>query len=167
MANIITCIRILCSIGLLFVPVFSPAFYVLYLIAGVSDMIDGTVARKTGTAGEFGSKLDTAADIVMAAVCLIKMIPVLGIPAWLIIWIAVIALIKVISIFYGFATRKEFIASHTVMNKATGLALFLLPLTLSVIDLKYSGMFACALATFAAIQEMHCIWARRFDIEND
>ena len=49
MANIITGIRIVCSIALLFCPVFSPAFYALYLTAGVSDMIDGTVARKTGT----------------------------------------------------------------------------------------------------------------------
>ena len=46
MANIITVVRIICSIGLLFIPVFSPAFYVLYLIAGVSDMVDGTIARK-------------------------------------------------------------------------------------------------------------------------
>ena len=77
MANIITIFRIICSIALLFVPVFSPAFNVLYLIAGTSDMIDGTVARKTGTVSEFGSKLDTAADFILAAVCLIKIIPVL------------------------------------------------------------------------------------------
>ena len=47
MANIITGLRIACSIALLFCPAFSPAFYTLYIIAGVSDMIDGTVARKT------------------------------------------------------------------------------------------------------------------------
>ena len=43
------------------------------------------------------------------------------------------------------------------MNKVTGIALFLLPLTVPVIDLKYSGMFVCALATFAAVQEGHLI----------
>ena len=59
MANIITGIRILCSIAILFCPVPSPAFYVLYLVAGFTDMIDGTVARKTNTVSEFGSKLDT------------------------------------------------------------------------------------------------------------
>ncbi|MGX8773452.1 MAG: CDP-alcohol phosphatidyltransferase family protein, partial [Bacillota bacterium] len=75
MANIITGIRIVCSIALLFVPVFSSGFYALYLIAGFSDMIDGIVARKTGTASDFGSKLDTVADIVLVAVCLIKLLP--------------------------------------------------------------------------------------------
>ena len=153
MANIITGIRIVCSIALLFFPVFSPAFYTLYIAAGVSDMIDGTVARKTGTASDFGSKLDTAADLVLAAVCLIRMIPVLAVPVWLIIWIAVIALIKVINIISGFLMRKEFAAAHTVMNKVTGVALFLLPLALPVLDLKYIGIIVCALATFAAIQE--------------
>ena len=157
MADIITGIRIVCSIALLFFPAFSPAFYTLYVVAGVSDMIDGTVARKTGTVSDFGSKLDTAADFVLVAVCLIKMIPVLDIPIWLVIWIIVIALIKVINILSGYVLRKEFAAVHTVMNKLTGIALFLLPLTLSIIDLKYSGMLVCTLATFAAVQEGHLI----------
>ena len=157
MANIITGIRIVCSIALLFCNVFSPAFYTLYIAAGVSDMVDGTVARKTGTTSEFGSKLDTAADFVLVVVCLIKMIPVLDIPAWLIIWIAVIALIKVINIISGYVMRKEFVAAHTMMNKVTGILLFILPLTLTLIDLKYSGAFVSAVATFAAIQEGHYI----------
>ena len=157
MANIITGIRIVCSIALLFFPALSPAFYVLYIIAGVSDMIDGAVARKTGTVSEFGSKLDTAADFVLVVVCLIKLIPALDIPVWLIVWIAVIALIKGINLISGYAMHKEFIAAHTVMNKVTGIFLFLLPLTLTIVDLKYSGAFVSAVATFAAIQEGHLI----------
>ena len=162
MANIITGIRILCSIGLLFFPAFSPAFYTLYIAAGVSDMIDGTAARKTGTASVFGSKLDTAADIILAAVCLIKLIPVLDIPVWLLIWIIVVALIKMINIISGYVMYKEFVAVHTVMNKVTGIILFLLPMALTVIDLQYSGALACAAATFAAIQEGHFIRTRRW-----
>lgn len=164
MANLITCIRILCGVALLFVPAFSPAFYVLYLVAGVSDMVDGPVARKTGTAGAFGAKLDTAADLVLAAACLIKMLPVLELPVWLMIWIAVIALIKGVNLLSGYVLRREFVALHTVMNKVTGAALFLLPLTLSILDLKVSGAFVCALASFAAIQEGHFIRTGRSDI---
>ena len=157
MANIITVVRIVCSIGMLFVPVFKPAFYALYITAGVSDMVDGTIARKTGTASDLGSKLDTAADIVLVTICLIKIIPVSDIPVWLLFWIAVIALIKGINIISGYVMRKEFVVEHTMMNKATGVALFLFPFTLSIMDLKYSGIFVCALATFAAIQEGHLI----------
>ena len=157
MANIITGLRILCSIALLFCPVFSPAFYTLYLAAGLSDMIDGTVARKTGTVSEFGSKFDTAADIVLVLVCLIKLLPVLDISLWLFIWITIVALIKIINVISGYVIHKKFVAAHTVMNKVTGIFLFVLPLTFTVIDLKYSGAVVSTAATFAAIQEGHVI----------
>ena len=80
MANIITGCRILCSILLLFFPALSPTFFILYLVAGFTDMIDGTIARKTNTASEFGSRLDTIADMVFVAACMIKLFPVLTIP---------------------------------------------------------------------------------------
>ena len=67
-ANILTGCRILGSILLLFFPVFSLAFYIIYLLCGFSDMIDGTIARKTNSASEFGAKLDTVADLVFVAV---------------------------------------------------------------------------------------------------
>ena len=157
MANIITGIRIICSIAMLFFPAFSPAFCILYVAAGISDMIDGIVARKAGTVSEFGSKLDTVADLVLVTVCLIKILPVTHIPMWLIIWIIVIAAIKGINLISGYVMHKEFVAVHTVMNKVTGILLFILPLTLTMIDLKYSGAFVSAFATFAAIQEGHSI----------
>lgn len=157
MANLITCIRIICSIVLLFCPVFSPAFYILYLAAGVSDMADGPVARKMGRVSEFGSKFDTAADFVLVAVCLIKLIPAVHVPIPLIIWIIVIAVIKAINLISGYVMRKEFVVFHTVMNKVTGILLFMLPMTLTFIDLKIIGTIVSMAATFAAIQEGHLI----------
>ena len=157
MANLITGIRILASAALLLCQPLSPAFYMLYLMAGVSDMIDGPVARKTGTAGDFGAKLDTAADFVLAAACLIKLLPVLDVPAWLYAWIGVIALIKAVNFVSGYVMHKRFAALHTPMNKAAGAVLFLLPLTLSFVELKYASIPACVLATFAAVQEGRCI----------
>ena len=166
MANIITGIRILCSIALLFSPVFSPAFYFLYIVAGVSDMIDGTVAIKAGTVSEFGSRLDTVADFILVITCMLKLIPVIHFPTWLIIWIIVIAVIKGINLISGYVIRKEIIVLHTAMNKIIGILLFILPLTLTVIDLKYSGAFVSVAATFAAIQEGHYIRAARSDTDN-
>ena len=157
MANGITGIRIVCSIALLFCPAFSPAFYTLYIIAGVSDMIDGTVARKMGTVSEFGSRLDTMADFILVVACLIKLLPVLHVPTWLIIWIIIIAVIKAINLVSGYVLRRDIVALHTVMNRVTGILLFALPLTLSFIHLNYSGAIVCAVATFAAIQEGHLI----------
>ena len=157
MANFITCIRIVCSIALLFCPVFSPAFYALYILACLSDMTDGLAARKTGTVSEFGSKLDTAADFVLVVVCLIKMLPFIHIPVWLMIWIIAVAAIKAINLVSGVVMRKKIVVMHTAMNKVTGILLFVLPLTLSFVDLKFSGALVSAAATFAAVQEGHLI----------
>ena len=157
MANFITIIRILCSIAILFCPVFSAAFYSLYISAGLTDIMDGWIARKTNTASEFGARLDTMADIVFVIICLFKLLPVMEIPIWLYVWIGVIALIKVINIVSGYIVQKQFVSVHSVMNKVTGALLFLLPLTLTFINLKYSATVVCIIATFAAIQEGHFI----------
>ena len=152
-ADIVTGCRILGSVLLLFFPAFSVEFYSIYIICGFSDMIDGTIARKTNSASELGAKLDTAADLAFVTVSLIKILPTINIPGWLWIWGAVIAIIKISNIIYGYASEKQFISLHTVMNKVTGLLLFLLPLTLSFVELKYSSIAVCSIATFAAVQE--------------
>ena len=157
MANVITGLRILVSAVLLFCPVFSPIFYVLYLIAGLSDMVDGIIARKTDSVSEFGSRLDGVADFVFVAVCLIRVLPVLDIPIWLYVWTAVIFFVKIINIISGYVMQKRYVAVHTTMNKATGVLLFMLPLTLTIVPLNYSGIPICSVATFAAIQEGHFI----------
>ena len=157
MANAVTIFRMAASIVLLFCPVFSPAFYVLYIAAGLSDMLDGYVARKTNTDSRIGAKIDTIADYVFVIVCLIKLLPVIRIPSWLYVWTGIIALIKVVNIISGFALQKTFMAIHSAMNKATGILLFLLPLMIPVLPLKYYAFVVCAAATFAAIQEGHLI----------
>ena len=152
-ANILTGCRIWGSILLLFFPTFSLAFSITYLLCGFSDMIDGTIARKTNSTSKFGSQLDTIADLVFVVVCLIKLLPELCIPGWLWIWSGVIAVIKTGNILLGYVTKKQFLSLHTIMNKVTGLLLFLLPLTISFVELKYTAIIVCSIATLAAVQE--------------
>ena len=157
MANIITGFRITASLALLFCPVLSVPFYALYLTAGISDMVDGMVARRTNTASEFGAGLDTAADFIFVVVCLIRLLPVMAIPDWLYVWIGAIALTKGINIVCGFVMWKRFAAVHSIMNKITGALLFVLPLTVPLVELRVTGIVVCAIATFAAVQEGHLI----------
>ena len=156
-ANIITGFRIVLSAALFFCPVFSPEFYILYLAAGITDIIDGTVARKTNTVSKSGERLDSAADMIFVLVCFIRLIPVLDIPLWLYIWIAVIVIIRIVNVISGSVIRKRSIILHTTMNKLTGALLFMLPLTLQFVDLPYSAVIVCCFATFAAVQEGHYI----------
>ena len=152
-ANVITGGRIIFSLPLLFISLSSTRFYLLYLFCGFSDMIDGTIARKLNAVSSFGSKLDTVADIVFMAVCLIKLLPIINLSVWIWIWIAVISIIKMNNIVLGFVRKKKLVAYHTVLNKITGLLLFLLPLTLQFIEPAYSFAVVCIIATIAALQE--------------
>ena len=154
-ANIITGLRILGSILMLFCPMYSLLFYIAYLLCGLSDMIDGTIARMTNAESEFGAKLDTVADFIFLMVSLVKWIPEICIPNWLWIWICVVAIIKIRNIAWGYVFAKKLIVMHTVLNKATGLMLFLLPLTLPFFEPTYSVVLACCMAWLAAIQEWH------------
>ena len=150
-ANIITGSRIVFSLSLLFIPLSSAWFYALYLFCGLSDMVDGTVARRTNSTSEFGARLDTVSDFVFMTVALIKFLPHLHIPVWLWIWIGIIAMIKFGNVAWGFVRTKKLISPHTVLNKVTGLLLFLLPMTISFIELTYTLPFVCAVATAASL----------------
>ena len=153
LANIITLFRIVCSIWLLLLPVFSMRFYVVYLFCGFTDMIDGPIARKTHSVTELGSKLDSVADLIFVVVTFVKLLSVISLPNWLWVWITIIALIKVSNIVFGWISAKRLVIEHTLMNKITGFVLFLLPLTLSFIELKSCAVVVCAVATISAIQE--------------
>ena len=156
-ANILTGCRIFGSILLLFFPAFSLEFYIIYLLCGFSDMVDGTIARKTNSTSKFGSQLDTIADLIFVMVSLVKMLPAISIPQWLWIWGGVIAVIKISNIIWGYVSKKQLISVHTIMNKTTGLLLFLLPLTIHFFELNYIAVVVCSIATIAAIQERFCI----------
>ena len=54
-ANLLTSCRIMLSLIMLLFPVFSLGFYFCYSMAGVTDMVDGTVARMFGAENEFGN----------------------------------------------------------------------------------------------------------------
>ena len=157
MANLITSCRILLSTLLFFFPALSPGFCGLYLAAGLTDMLDGFVARRTNTASPLGAKLDSIADIIFLAVCLIKLLPVLVLPRWLWVWVGLIALLRLVNVVSGFICRGKLVLLHTRSNKLTGLLLFLLPLSLNFIKISYTAALLCAVASFASIQEGHFI----------
>ena len=156
-ANILTGCRIFGSILLLFFPAFSLVFNITYLLCGFSDMVDGTIARKTNSTSKFGSQLDTIADLIFVVISLFKLLPEIHIPQWLWIWGSVVAVIKISNIIWGYVAEKKFISLHSVMNKITGLMLFLLPLTVSLVELKYTAIVVCFVATLSAIQEGYYI----------
>ena len=135
------------------------AFWLIYGLCGISDMLDGYLARKLHAESKAGAVLDSVADLCFVACSAIKLLPVLQIPSWLWIWAGVIVLIKLVNQVSALAAYKRLCFPHTGANKLTGLLLFLsVPMTFwSVIPIA----IVAGVATFAAIQEGHLIRTRK------
>lgn len=157
LANYMTASRILAAFCLLFTAPFSAAFYGFYIYCGLSDMADGAVARKTHTESRLGAYLDSAADLIFVAVCLVRLLPVLAVPRWLWVWMAVIVLIKIINVVSGWVCWHRIVLLHTAANRLTGFLLFLVPLLLLYLPLETLAVPLGIVAAFAAIQEGHFI----------
>ena len=109
LANIVTSLRIVFSLVMLFCPPFSVMFYILYTMSGISDMVDGTIARRTNNTTTFGAKLDTIADTIFAVIVIIKIAPILDYQ--LLLWGAIIATIKLLNIVLGFIRYHRFVCA--------------------------------------------------------
>ena len=153
--NVISAFRIAGSVGLLFFDVTGWPFWALYALCGISDMVDGWLARKLQAETKAGAVLDSVADIVFVACCAIRLLPVLEIPTWLWIWAGVIVFIKIVNQVSALVIYKRLCFPHTLANKLTGLLLFLAAPALfcSVIPIS----IVAAIATFAAVQEGHIV----------
>ena len=160
MANLISGIRLGSAVALIGCPMFSTWFYALYIVGGISDVLDGMAARHFGKVTEFGARLDTAADIVFTVAVLTKLTLAVHIPLWLMIWIVCIAVIKCGNMIGGLIVCKRFVAEHTTANKICGALLFVIPLCISRFPWQPVAILmilTCAAATFAAVQEGHYI----------
>ena len=151
LANTLTALRIVGSIGLLFCNVAGWQFWTLYVFCGISDMIDGSLARKLKAESKTGSVLDSIADLSFMACCTIQLLPILSIPSWLWIWAGIFVIIKIVNQIIALTRIKQLCLPHNIANKLTG---FLLFITVPTIDWCIILIAIIALiATFAAIQE--------------
>ena len=153
--NIITALRIAGSISLLFCNTNGWMFWTLYVFCGISDMIDGWLARKLQAESRTGSVLDSIADLVFVVCCAIQLLLILSIPPWLWIWAGIILIIKIVNQIIALTRIKQFCLPHTIANKLTGFLLFLTVPTISWCIIPIA--IVALIATFAAIQEGYSI----------
>ena len=157
--NIITAFRFLGATSLLFCNPAGVAFWVIYGLCGISDMLDGYLARKLNAESNTGAMLDSVADICFVACCAIRLIPVVQIPTWLWIWAASIVTVKLINQVSALIVYRHLIFPHTMANKLTGLLLFLTVPTVfwSIVPVA----IVAGVATCASVQEGHFIKTRK------
>ena len=137
---------------------------IIYLLAGISDMADGFLARKMKTANKFGATLDSVADAILIFCLLILFIPYFVWPFWIVGWILLIALIRFASLIVAFFKFRAIGFLHTYSNKITGFFLFCFPALLWLFGLHVTAIVLCTLASLSAMEELSInIFSRQLD----
>ncbi|MBN2897644.1 MAG: CDP-alcohol phosphatidyltransferase family protein [Clostridia bacterium] len=152
--NILTAIRIAVSLTLLpFNPV-SYYFQFLYIIAGISDLLDGYIARMTQTETELGARLDSLADLIFCIIVLYKVLPVIHIYKYVPVFFILIVIIRMIAVLVCRVKFGKVAMLHTISNKMTGILLFfyLFFATSNVSAIYQYGL--CCLGMISAVEEL-------------
>lgn len=127
-ANIITAIRIPLSLMLLLIAFKSRLFIAVYIMIGLTDVLDGFIARQLRCTSTFGEKLDSLSDAVFFCIMLYILLPKLTLNQVVIYAALVVVFIRVISFMMLYHKHKKILMHHTILNKITGGLLFVYPL---------------------------------------
>lgn len=123
-------------------------------MCGISDVLDGYIARRIKASSKFGQVLDSIADLIFITIVLLILIPIINLPLWIIYWIAIIAIIRLISIIIGFIKYQQLAFLHTYANKATGLILLFFPFLLLAFGKEITATIICSIASISAAEEL-------------
>lgn len=157
MANVITISRVIFSILLLFITQKTNWFTIIYVLCGLSDVLDGFIARTLHIESEIGAMLDSIADLIFAIVYMVKILPSLSLLSYEYIWIIIIAIIKIVVILLRSIKMQKLYIEHSILNKLTGVLIFILPLSAKLINIRYSVVLVCIVATITVIDEIRKI----------
>ena len=154
--NSLTTLRFCGGITLIFLPLPSLAFFIVYLICGLTDLLDGFLARRLKTASAFGAKLDSVADLTFYFVSLIRMLPILRkrLPGWIWYVVGFVLALRLASYLVAAFRLHRFAAVHTVANKATGAMVFGVGPMLMTPYLTPYCIALAAVSTFSSGQEL-------------
>ena len=131
----------------------STTFFIIYVVCGASDVLDGYLARKYKISNGYGATLDSIADLIFFGIMLIVFIPIVQLSKWILWWIGIIGIARLISLGLAFYKYGELSFLHTYGNKVAGVALFLFPFVYSVLG-NLTAVLIGGIASLAAIEEL-------------
>ena len=155
--NILTALRMLGAVLLLLTKPLTLPFYLLHIFCGLTDALDGAFARALHASSRLGAQLDSIADLMFYGVMMGKLMPILleRMPSslWWIVGAAVF--IRLCAYGVAAATQHRFSALHTILNKLTGLLVFLIP---GMLALPAAVPLCHGVAVMALISSAHELW---------
>jgi len=159
--NAISIFRLVICFSLLFITQIGDrltmrvTFTAVYLVVGLTDVLDGWIARRYHLESDFGAKIDNIADTCVFCVGFVSLVWLLRLrfePSFLICFIplGIAVVLKVFSFALTKVRFGEWNSMHTYLNKALGTVMFLaVPACMWIGNLNL--WVAVALAGFGAL----------------
>ncbi|MHC5373645.1 CDP-alcohol phosphatidyltransferase family protein [Enterococcus sp. LJL120] len=128
LANLFSFSRIIAAPFLIFFGTESWEFLAIYLYCGVSDILDGRIAKSAGIADEAGFHADLIGDLAFLFIALIRLGPQQTLLSWELVWLAGILFFKVVAIVIAYDKFQRFIlVMPTFLNRWAWICLFFVP----------------------------------------
>lgn len=118
------------------------AALVLFIVAAITDWLDGALARKMNLLSDFGRLMDPMADKVMVAAAFICLIPERALPAWSVIVIIsrefLITGLRLLAASKGIVLPAERLGKHKTGWQMAAVIYFLI--LLSLLEFERAGV---------------------------
>ena len=154
LANFLSALRLILSVFLPGAYQFSmPLFLFIYLICGLSDILDGYIARKTNSQTKFGAQLDSFADLFFFGSIAALFFRWAGNEQGLLLLLLLAVLVvRGMNLLIAGIKFRCLAMLHTWANKFAGLLVFVAPLAFAF-DCTAGLLFICGVALIAALEE--------------
>jgi CDP-diacylglycerol--glycerol-3-phosphate 3-phosphatidyltransferase len=130
------------------------AALVLFVVAGITDFVDGEIARRYGLVTDFGKLMDPLIDKVMTAAAFVSLVPLRAIPAWVAIVVIsrefLITGLRLLAVSKNRVLAADPIGKHKTAWQFATVIFFLVLLTVD----EFHGGWATPLAAFY----LHGLW---------
>ncbi len=154
--NLLTLLRIFGSLLILVMPTLSFEFLAIYTLSGITDALDGHIARKTKTTSELGARLDSIADLVFYFIMVCKLFTrlVKTLPQFVIIAAFSIFAVRLVTYITAAIKYHRFASMHTYLNKLTGILVFFIPYLVNTSIFTAFCLTVCTVALIASLEEL-------------
>lgn len=159
--DVLTWSRMLVALALPALPGTVPAL-LAYLWCGLSDVLDGYLARRWGVAGDRGARLDSVADLVFwtAVLCWLLLRTDL-LTGWVLLGVGAVAVIRLASAGVLRHRTGHGGGLHTRANKVAGLLVFAtVPVAMLIGPAVWLLAPVLVVAAIAAIEELTLVATR-------
>lgn len=155
--NFITSLRILGTFCIIFLSPMKVPFLIVYTATGITDVLDGLIARLTKSTSDFGARLDSIADLLFYTVMLMKLMPMLLdiLPSYIWIIASVILALRIISYIISAIRFHRFASHHTILNKITGFLVFAIPYFLYFQFFTVYCLAVCVLGILSTVEDLY------------